>query len=103
MKIALLLLATLVVFVSSDDSCENLPNKFLVKKLKYRHCEFIARKKTAQRCKFEGVRTHCPFTCDACGECIDSTTRFYVKDGGRVINRSCLWVGRFFGKRFFLL
>ena len=78
--------------VAAVKACEDLPIRFKFNK-RYRGCEFIARTDTEKRCKYEGVKYHCPKTCGTCGSpCADSPMKVKIVKPLIMIRRSCVWV-----------
>jgi len=85
---------------SAIGSCEDSGVKFLIetgpaRKVKTRSCDWVGNNNTAKRCDFDGVKSHCPNTCDACAtyQCADSEMAF-VKWGKNDKRKTCIWVGR---------
>lgn len=78
--------------------CEDSPLTFKVNingKRRWRDCAWAAEKSTRFRCGLdEAVQTMCPFTCDTCDECVDSSTpKFQVEfESGNTVSKNCDWV-----------
>lgn len=47
-----------------------------------------------EKCRLEGVKSHCPRTCWSCETCVDSSVRFRFEFNGSDSYRSCNWVKR---------
>ena len=82
----------------STELCNDSTVRFRVKinkKNRLRDCKWVAKKSTNYRCDLgDGTaKTVCHKTCDTCGTCIDSETRFKVMKDGKKIERDCEWVG----------
>ena len=56
-----------------------------------RVCDWVGRKSVIYRCSLPGVSEMCPFTCDTCDICTDSTLRIKLFKNGVLITKSCLW------------
>jgi hypothetical protein len=63
-------------------------------------CDWVARKDTDERCKLNGVASHCPLTCNAScdenDEAIDSILpfKFWFYKRLKVVAKTCKWLGR---------
>lgn len=88
---------TAPVSTPSSTSCEDSPFRFQVVlngNTRMRGCAWVAKRKTEVRCQLEGVKEHCPSTCDVCDNCVDSIARFRFAYNGRSMKRYCTWVAR---------
>jgi hypothetical protein len=76
-------------------SCEDSPLRFKLKKdgkKIARDCNWVATRATISRCKLDGVKYQCAYTCNTCSDCADSTNRFQLEYNGKKITRGCDWV-----------
>mmetsp|Transcript_6233 Transcript_6233/g.7898 ORF Transcript_6233/g.7898 Transcript_6233/m.7898 type:complete len:446 (-) Transcript_6233:149-1486(-) len=80
---------------TEGDSCQNSDLRFKIvkddgKKIN-RDCSWV--QNNPNRCRFDGVDTMCPVTCNTfCEDCIDGELRFKFEKNGRKITRDCKWV-----------
>eukprot|EP00557_Chaetoceros_sp_GSL56_P014931 CAMPEP_0176486396 /NCGR_PEP_ID=MMETSP0200_2-20121128/5545_1 /TAXON_ID=947934 /ORGANISM="Chaetoceros sp., Strain GSL56" /LENGTH=1213 /DNA_ID=CAMNT_0017883093 /DNA_START=414 /DNA_END=4052 /DNA_ORIENTATION=- len=77
--------------------CDDSPLRFIARyndKVKYKDCEWVARHPN-WKCQLDGVASHCPSTCNACGTCSDSTARFLLDSSDPTeSNKACEWAAR---------
>lgn len=84
---------------SVSDQCVDSPLRIKIPvddQMVARSCEWVARKKTDERCAILGVSDTCPSACETCGTCSDSPLRikFLMEGETKKIARSCEWVAR---------
>ena len=78
-------------------NCVDTPLRFRLRKdgkIIARNCSWVSNKDTRNRCNLDGVTSMCPNTCEICGACFDGQNRFTLPWNGRMIRRSCSWVGK---------
>lgn len=85
---------------SPSSSCHDSPLRFRVIKPTtgekiFRDCLWVSNKSTNIRCSWDGIRSMCPVTCNACDmySCVDGDNRFKVVWNGNKVARDCIWVG----------
>jgi len=79
-----------------DEACVDSSLKFRVEddtSISYKSCKWV-KDKITQRCSIEGVRLHCPKSCNTCGtdKCEDGTLKFKYETGSK--NTSCMHIKR---------
>ncbi len=57
-----------------------------------RHCNWVGKTDTLERCALNGVSSMCPYTCNTCNSCVDGENKFKLELNGRMRNKSCTWV-----------
>jgi hypothetical protein len=90
-----------LVRVFQIQKCYDSPFRFRITKADgkrmWQDCAWAKKKSTNWRCQMEGVSTMCPFTCNQCDECVDSTSRmkfFKTPDAKKKIAQSCSWTSK---------
>lgn len=85
---------------SPSSSCHDSPLRFRVIKPTtgekiFRDCLWVSNRSTNIRCSWDGIRSMCPVTCNACDmySCVDGENRFKVVWNGKKVARDCTWVG----------
>merc|ERR1712151_212249 len=71
-----------------DDDCVDSRLRFKQGRRTRRTCKWV--KKNPNRCNQQGVADHCPRTCNQCGTCADSGTRWMWRRKWR----DCNWVAQ---------
>jgi len=81
-----------------DEACVDSSLKFRVEddtSISYKSCKWV-KDKITQRCSIEGVRLHCPKSCNTCGthKCEDGELSFKYETGSKTKKTTCNVINR---------
>jgi M6 family metalloprotease-like protein len=79
-------------------TCIDSPLRFKVDvdgngKGRFKYCSWVA-SLPSERCILYGVSSTCPFTCNSCSSCADSSLKFKVSINGKDRTKQCKWASK---------